>query len=150
MLLEANDGQTCSVPDATMSISGLLCDVDPDEAVPLPNTNIAQLELVVAFCTAHARAPACIPKPLPDKPFAELVGDTYAGLMDLDHAGVMGMLDVSKYLLLPQLTELVHAKLAHSMKGKTTAELRAMFDISNDFTPEQEAEIREKYKCFEI
>jgi S-phase kinase-associated protein 1 len=44
------------------------------------------------------------------------------------------------------LLELACAKVATFIKGKTTEEIRELFGIENDFTPEEEAEIREENK----
>jgi S-phase kinase-associated protein 1 len=35
------------------------------------------------------------------------------------------------------------------IKGKQAGELRAMFNISNEFTPEEEAQVREENKWIE-
>ena len=48
------------------------------------------------------------------------------------------------------LLELVSAKVASIIKGKTTEEIRKTFNITNDFTPEEEQQIIEENKwCME-
>ena len=45
-------------------------------------------------------------------------------------------------LALQMLFEVGHAKVASMIKGKTTEEIRKQFNIVNDFTPEDEAQVR--------
>jgi S-phase kinase-associated protein 1 len=149
MILEARDEQTCELPYEHAKLSRLLEDFEDDDTVPLPNATGTQLNVVARFCAAFQEAPPKLPRPLPDEPFADIAGDAYADMLDLEAADLFGLLDVSKYLVMPDLTELMYAKLAHHMKGKSVEELRAMFEVKNDFTAEEEADVREKYKCFD-
>ena len=48
------------------------------------------------------------------------------------------------------LLELASAKVASIIKGKNTEEIRKTFNITNDFTPEEEQQILEENKwCME-
>jgi S-phase kinase-associated protein 1 len=49
------------------------------------------------------------------------------------------------------LYDLTCATLASMMKGKTPEEIRRYFNLVNDFTPEEEAQVREENKwCEEV
>jgi len=41
------------------------------------------------------------------------------------------------------LLDLASAKVASMIKGKKVEEIRAIFNIKNDFTPEEEAQVKE-------
>ena len=60
--------------------------------------------------------------------------------------GVQGtlchLIVAANYLNIAPLVDLTCKALADMMKGKTTEEIRAFFGIQNDFTPEEEAEVR--------
>ena len=47
------------------------------------------------------------------------------------------------------LLDLTCAKVAALIKGKTPEEIRKTFNIVNDFTPEEEAQVREENKWCE-
>lgn len=149
MILEPRDGENCELSREHAQLSRLLEEFDDDEPVPLPDATGAQLKVVARFCAAFLEAPPKLPQPLPDEPFADIAGDAYADMLDLEAPELFGLLYVSRYLVMPDLTELMHAKLAHHMKGKSVEELRAMFGVQNDFSAVEEADVREKYKCFD-
>ena len=55
----------------------------------------------------------------------------------------------ANYLDIKSLLELSCAKVASLIKNKTVAEIRAFFNIENDFTPEEEAQIQEENRWAE-
>ncbi len=55
----------------------------------------------------------------------------------------------ANYLDIKSLLDLSCAKIATLIKGKTPEEIRKTFNIVNDFTPEEEAQIREENKWAE-
>lgn len=48
----------------------------------------------------------------------------------------------ANYLNIPTLLDLLTTNEANQIKGKTTEELRKMYNIVNDFTPEEEEQIK--------
>jgi len=55
----------------------------------------------------------------------------------------------ANYLDSKSLLDLTCAKVASMIKGKTTEEIRKQFNIVNDFTPEEEAQVREENRWCE-
>ncbi|CAN0893154.1 SCF ubiquitin ligase complex protein SKP1a [Linum grandiflorum] len=51
-------------------------------------------------------------------------------------------LKAAEYLNIKELLDLTCRKAAHMISEKTTEEMRKIFNIKNDFTPEEEANIR--------
>ncbi len=56
---------------------------------------------------------------------------------------VYDVIAAANYMDIPSLVELGCSKVGCMMKNKTIPELRQMFNISNDFTPEEEKTILE-------
>ena len=50
----------------------------------------------------------------------------------------------ANYMDIKSLLELASSKVASIIKGKTPEEIRKTFNIQNDFTPEEEQQIREE------
>jgi hypothetical protein len=161
MHLESNDGTRFEILKEHAKVSKLLSEMleedesddrnslHDNEVIPLPSVSSEQLTTVVKFCTEFGTSPiGDIQKPLPNIPFGEIVGDTYAGLMDLPHKKLMGLLDASMCLMIPALTELVYTKLAFNLKGKTVEQIRKIYGIETDMTQEEEDEVYKKYCCF--
>ncbi|CAN0884571.1 SKP1-like protein 11 [Linum grandiflorum] len=48
----------------------------------------------------------------------------------------------AEYLNIKELLDLTCQKAAHMISGKTMEEMRKIFNIKNNFTPEEEANIR--------
>jgi S-phase kinase-associated protein 1 len=65
--------------------------------------------------------------------------------VDIDQSTLFKVTVAANYMDIPQLLELVSATLASMIKGKSTEEIRLHFGIINDFTPEEEAQMREEY-----
>ena len=79
----------------------------------------------------------------------------YAEFIDHNTEGTEGkmsttdfsdLLNGANYMAVQPLLNLCCAKLASVMQGKTVEEIRTMFGIVNDFTPEEEQKIREENK----
>ena len=55
----------------------------------------------------------------------------------------------ANYMDIKPLLDLTCATVASMIKGKTPEEIRKTFNIVNDFTPEEEAQVREENKWCE-
>ena len=55
----------------------------------------------------------------------------------------------ANYMDIKSLLDLTCAKVASMLKGKTPEEIQKTFNIVNDFTPEEEAQVREENKWCE-
>eukprot|EP00349_Pseudokeronopsis_sp_Brazil_P001116 CAMPEP_0202963124 /NCGR_PEP_ID=MMETSP1396-20130829/7122_1 /ASSEMBLY_ACC=CAM_ASM_000872 /TAXON_ID= /ORGANISM="Pseudokeronopsis sp., Strain Brazil" /LENGTH=93 /DNA_ID=CAMNT_0049684091 /DNA_START=272 /DNA_END=550 /DNA_ORIENTATION=+ len=74
----------------------------------------------------------------------EVVGQWYANYISkLTLEETYDLISAANYLDIKNLVELGCAKVGAMMKGKGIKELRKMFGIVNDFTPEEERTILE-------
>jgi len=67
-----------------------------------------------------------------------------AAFVDIDQAILFEVILAANYLDIKSLLDLTCAKVASMIKGKTVEEIRKTFNIVNDFTPEEEAQVREE------
>ena len=116
-----------------------------EEEIPLPNVKKVILEKVVSFCT-HLRdnEPPEIEKPLKSANMSELTTQWYSEFINLDQEVLFDVILAANYLDIKHLLDLSCAKVASMIKNKTVPEIRRFFNIENDFTPEEEAQIMEE------
>ena len=86
-----------------------------------------------------------IKKPLKSREMSENLPEgqwSYVSFVnDMDKDTLFVLLEVATKLKIEQLRELTCAKLASMIKGKTPDEIRAEFNIVNNYTPEEEKKI---------
>jgi S-phase kinase-associated protein 1 len=82
---------------------------------------------------------------------ADLVQDWYANFVGngIDQEVLCELTIAANSLDIKPLLDLTCATVASMIKGKTPEEIRETFNIVNDFTPEEEAAIREENKWCE-
>lgn len=87
-----------------------------------------------------------IPLPNIDGPTMKLVCDFQPKLEHnfdkLDQAQMFNLILAANYLNYPQLLDATCGVVANMCKNKSPEEIRQTFNIKNDFTPEEEAEVR--------
>ena len=92
------------------------------------------------------KEPKKIEKPLPSNNLKEYVDEWDYNFIDLELEKLIEIQLGANYLDIRSLLELSSAKLASIIKGKTAEEIRRMFNVENDFTPEEEEQITEEDK----
>ena len=132
-------------------IQSVLDDQEDDESVPIPNVKEATLKKVVEFCEKHLEDPLPeIEKPLKTNKLSDVVPEFYGNYIEsLSVEDLYELILAANYLDIKDLLELSCAQVAALMRGKTIPEIRELFNIENDFTPEEEAQIKEENRWAE-
>jgi len=85
-----------------------------------------------------------IPRPVPSSNLADCVPMWYSDYMNIESKEeIYEIIAAANYMDVSNLVELGCAKIGSLMKNKSIPELRKMFNIVNDFTPEEEKTILE-------
>jgi S-phase kinase-associated protein 1 len=79
----------------------------------------------------------------------EVVQDWYGNYISVDRETLFELILAANYMDVKPLLDLCCATIASLIKGKTPEEIRRQFNIINDFTPEDEAQVREENKWSE-
>jgi len=145
------------VPVAVAKLSALVTDIMKDDAdsgdipeVPVPSVRSDILSKVIDFCTHYKAEPMNeIEKPLKSHKMDEIVQKWYADFVDVDQEALFEIIVAANFLNIQPLLDLTCASVAGLIKGKTPEEIRNTFNIINDFTPEEEAQVREENKWCE-
>ncbi|CEL99351.1 unnamed protein product [Vitrella brassicaformis CCMP3155] len=131
-------------------IKNMVEDSGSEDAIPLPNVKTAILQRVLQYCEHHKEnPPEEIAKPLKSTNLAEVVSEWDAEFVNVEQEVLFELILAANYLDIKPLLDLTCAKVASMIKGKTPEEIRKQFNIVNDFTPEEEAQVREENKWCE-
>ena len=147
--LISSDGDLKSILKLqNIKVKSMLSDDDNDD-IPLPNVNSDVLAAVMEFCNYHIQngPMAEITKPLKSVNMAENVSEWDALYINkFTQDMLFKIIMATNYMDINPLLNLACAKVASMLIGKTPEEIRAIFNITNEFTPEEEAQVRQENK----
>jgi S-phase kinase-associated protein 1 len=165
VVLQSNDNPKpieYKVAKEAAKMSGLIKDMledqEGDAIIPVPNVSGRTLKLVLDYVVYHYNNRAePIEKPLKtkiddvicewDKQF--LFTDLVKNHDEKQHETLIDVIMAANFLNIKDLLDLTCACVASMIKGKTPEQIRALFNIENDFTPEEEEKIREENRWCE-
>lgn len=147
----SKEGEVYEVSVAVAKMSTLVATTIDDDAededevreIPLPNVKNAVLTKVIEYCT-HYKDEAMTPiqTPLKSSKIEDMVQPWYANFVKVDQALLFELVTAANFMDIKPLLDLTCLAVSVLIKGKQASELRAIFNISNDFTPEEEAQVR--------
>ena len=115
---------------------------DTDDVIPIPAVKKSILDKIIEYSTyINENQPPEIEKPLRSNNLADVVSEWYANFVNLEQEVLFELIMAANFMDIKSLLELSCAKVASLIKGKTVPEIRSFFNIENDFTPEEEAQI---------
>ena len=127
----------------SITIKNMVEDTGLDINVPVPMVDSSTLVKVIAYLKYHQRAEE------------ETVPEDEQTRWDMDYIKVddemlFNTILAANYLDIKPLLDLTCKAVADEIKGKSPEEIRVRFNIKNDFTPEEEEEVkRENAWCEE-
>lgn len=112
----------------------------------LHNVDGETLAKVIEYLEYHYEHPAQeIEKPLRHANMRDNVVDKFDyDFVQVEHTMLFKLIMAANYLDIPSLLELCSATVACSIKGKKTEEIRKLYGIVNDFTPEEEKSVMDE------
>jgi len=123
-------------------IKHMIEEVGIEAPIPLPNVNANILSKVIEYCRHHV-AESKKPEEEREK---QSDGDEFSAwdneFVKVEMAMLFELILAANFLNIKSLLELTCQHVANMMKGKTPDEIRTTFNIKNDFTPEEEEEVR--------
>jgi S-phase kinase-associated protein 1 len=113
--------------------------------------SLSTIENALSFAIYHSIDPLReIEKPLRSSDMSDLVQPWYADFLSrLTQEQIFDVILLSNMILFETLKTLACATVASMIKGKTPEQIRTLFNIVNDFTPEEEAQVIEENKWCE-
>jgi S-phase kinase-associated protein 1 len=143
--LKSSDGESFEVDKAValelQTIKHMIEDNCADvNEIPLPNLTSKILIKVIEYCKKHLE----VARSKEDKS-CSIENDLKAWDADfikVDNDTLCKLFSAAIDLKIKSLQDFIHNTITDMMKGKTPDEIRKLFNIKNDFTPEEEEEIR--------
>ncbi|KAL3634322.1 SKP1-like protein 1A [Castilleja foliolosa] len=141
--LGSSDGEVFEVEEAVavkcQTIKHMIEDDCAYTVIPLHNVTSVILSKVIEYCKHHVDAAKT-----DDKPSSTAASDDAfdADFVKVDLSTLCELILAANYLNINSLLDLTCKTVANMMKGKTPEEIRKMFKITNDLTPEEEEDIR--------
>jgi S-phase kinase-associated protein 1 len=139
--LRSADGQLFEVEEGvarqSVTLRNTLDEVGADETIPVPNVNAAVLRRVVEYCKFHAAGADA-----DEAARAAGVKAFDADFVKVEQDVLFDLILAANYLDIKSLLDLTCQTVADMANGKTPEEIRKVFNIENDFTPEEEEAVR--------
>lgn len=133
------------VAERSILIKNLLEDLGSDgtEAIPVPNVNEAVMKKVIEWCEHHRKDPPASQDDDSDSRKKSTDIDEWdQKFMQVDQEMLFEIILAANYLDIKALLDVGCKTVANMIKGKSPDEIRKTFNIQNDFTPEEEDQIR--------
>ncbi|AAF79899.1 putative S-phase kinase-associated protein [Arabidopsis thaliana] len=152
IILKSSDGESFEIEEAvavkSQTIKHMIEDDCADNGIPLPNVTGAILAKVIEYCKKHVEAAA---EAGGDKDFYgsaenDELKNWDSEFVKVDQPTLFDLILAANYLNIGGLLDLTCKAVADQMRGKTPEQMRAHFNIKNDYTPEEEAEVRNENK----
>lgn len=125
---------------------------DETPSLPLPDSNIKDqrhLDLVDEYCRFVVSGKFPTDQRQGDRIENELTDFEKDFMKRLDQATLFEMTLLANFLDFKYLLDATTYTIAMMIQGRTTEEIRAVFNIKNDFTPEEEEKIRKENQFIE-
>ncbi|KAL4284037.1 hypothetical protein GQ457_16G025590 [Hibiscus cannabinus] len=136
IILMSSDLESFEVDEAVVvqsqTIKNMIEDNCVEGKISLPNVTGKTLSKVLEYCKKHAEKE--------DKSEELKVWD--GDFINVDQGTLFDLMLAANFLDIKELLDLTCQTVADMMKGKTPEEIREIFHIKNDYTPEEEEEVR--------
>jgi len=157
--LVSSDGKLYQVDEAVARRSGVIYtvleDIGNQKPIPLLNVPSHVLKQVIEYCEHHRSDPLPQDAEWSSPARVELVrrkaviSDWDKKFINCDQTLLFEIIQAASYLDIKPLLDLGCKTVANMMTGKSVEDIRALFHIENDFTPEEETAIQVERSEFE-
>nr|GLL41324.1 SKP1-like protein 1A [Ipomoea trifida] len=137
IILRSSDEEIFEVEESValemQTIKYMIDDECVDTVIPIANVTGKILAKVIEYCKLHAEAA---------KTSQDDLKDFDANFIKVDNQTLLDLIMAANFLNIKSLLDLTCQAVANLIENKTVEELRKNFNIQNDFTPEEEEEVR--------
>ncbi|KAI9799697.1 MAG: hypothetical protein M1825_004432 [Sarcosagium campestre] len=134
-----------AVAEKSVLIRNMLEDIGDavtTETIPIPNVNEPVLKKVIEWCAQNKDNPNVADDELDSRKKSSEISEWDQKFMQVDQEMLFEIILAANYLDIKGLLDVGCKTVANMIKGKSPEEIRKTFNIQNDFTPEEEDQIR--------
>ncbi|XP_024374220.1 SKP1-like protein 1A isoform X1 [Physcomitrium patens] len=126
------------------TLRNMIQDTGTNVPISIPNVSSDILAKVLEYCSYHAETMETHDDkpPITDAQIREWDAD----FVDVHPATLYSLILAANYLNIKNLLDLICQAVANNIRGKTAVEIRKILHIQDDFTYEEEMEIRRETK----
>eukprot|EP00270_Netrium_digitus_P015881 TRINITY_DN561_c1_g1_i4.p1 TRINITY_DN561_c1_g1~~TRINITY_DN561_c1_g1_i4.p1 ORF type:complete len:147 (-),score=29.84 TRINITY_DN561_c1_g1_i4:417-857(-) len=110
--------------------------------IPLPNISSKILEKLIEYCKYHVEVKKSLTSGDKQPATEDEIKAWDQDFVRVDQSTLFDLILAANYLNIKGLLDLTCKTVAEMIKGKTQEEIRQTFNVKDDFTPEEEEEIR--------
>lgn len=136
LTLKSCDGEEFVLDEAvavrSQAIKNMVEDDCVSNAIPLPNVHGKTMTKIIEYWKKHSEEGVS----------KDVLMDFDKDFMKMDHSTLYDLILAVNFLNDKEMLDALCQEVADRIKGKTPEEIRKEFNIKNDFTPEEEEEIR--------
>jgi len=128
------------------TIKNLIEDAGIELSIPLPNVSAKVLARVITYCKHHDENPSSSSetKEGDEKRTDNISTWDLAFTGELSQPDLFELILAANYLDINSLLDMLCKTVANMIKGKTPEEVKKTFNITKDFTPEEEEQVRKE------
>ncbi|GMT35375.1 hypothetical protein PFISCL1PPCAC_26672, partial [Pristionchus fissidentatus] len=153
--LLSSDGELFEVPREVIKLSHtintMLTDLGLDESenenhepIHVPNVNASILKKVMAWCQYHKEDPPIVEDNDQREKRTDDIPSWDTEFLKVDQGTLFELILAANYLDIKGLLDVTCKSVANMIKGKSPEDIRRTFNIKNDFTKEEEEQIRKE------
>lgn len=132
-----------NVAELSVTIKNMLQDIgDTETPIPLPNISGNILVKIVEYCQHYIDNPPAIEEDKEKR--SDNVSPWEQTFCQVSNVVLFDLILAANYLDIKPLLDVTCKTVANMIKGKSPEEIRKTFDIKNDFTPEEEEQVRKE------
>ncbi|KAK2453627.1 SKP1 protein 1A [Trifolium repens] len=152
--LKCYDGESFEVDEVvareSQTIKYMIDDGIAVKEIPIPAVKGKTLAKIIEYCKKHVEATTANSDEEKSDEEKDLTIWDDEFIKQVDMVMLFDLIRGSNYLNINNLMELGCKTVADMIRGKSTEEIRTILNVENDFTPEEEAQIkRENQWAFE-
>uniref|UniRef100_A0A061S912 SKP1-like protein n=2 Tax=Tetraselmis sp. GSL018 TaxID=582737 RepID=A0A061S912_9CHLO len=148
--LRSADGEIfevdADVAFSSLTIKNMIEDTGASTPVPVPNVNSKVLSKIIEYCNYHVEQERKAGN-ADEQTKSQLETESKRwdkDYINVDQAVLYDLILAANFLNIKGLLDLCCQTVAEIIKGKTPEQIRQYFHIKNDFTPEEEEEVRKE------